>query len=103
MVVGGIFWAMLSAIYGVIGGLSGEVPIQGRFLVSLFGVLFFLSLPGTAVIELVNWLGRREEKQDTARAKAETPISLDRSYCTYCGSKMASDGIFCPSCGRKQP
>ena len=103
MVVGGLFWAIFSGIYGVIGGLSGEVPIQGRFLVSLFGVMFFLSLPGTAVIELVNWFGRRGEKRDTARAEAETSISLDRRCCTHCGSKMASDGIFCPSCGRKQP
>lgn len=42
----------------------------------------------------------------TARTTTTTsahPVTSDRKYCVYCGSKMAHEGVFCPNCGKQQP
>ncbi|MEM2843656.1 MAG: hypothetical protein QXZ53_07270 [Candidatus Bathyarchaeia archaeon] len=38
-VIGGIFWVMFSVVYGIIGGVTGEVPTEGLFLVSALSLI----------------------------------------------------------------
>ena len=103
MVVGGLFWTMFSVIYGIISGFGGEESVQGRFLVSTFGILFFFSLPCAVLLEFVSWLTHRGERQDITKVEVETRTKFEKKYCAHCGAEMFRNGIFCPNCGRKQP
>jgi uncharacterized protein YbaR (Trm112 family) len=112
MVIGGIFWVMFSVIYGVIGGLSGETPLEGMVLIYLFGMLFFFSVPVTIVIEVVNWVRQRRMERIRAVAKTETKEATMPSilsvakpkYCIECGIELKTLGetgkMICPKCGR---
>ena len=107
MVVGGIFWVMFSFV-GAIGQIgTGQVSPGMMTLVSLFGMLFFFSLPVTVVMELVGWIRRRRLRQ--AAVKVEAPIGSalplkKPKYCMDCGVELQSVGetgkSFCPKCNK---
>ena len=105
--------AIIASIIGIVGAaivesrtkISGVLMIVaavlGLIAVSFFYVLPMILLGIAGILALVR--KREPETPTTTTTIPAYPIMGDRKYCAYCGFQMASDGVFCPNCGKQQP
>ncbi|MEM0302338.1 MAG: hypothetical protein QXI54_04105 [Archaeoglobaceae archaeon] len=54
---------MFSVICGLEAGLTGECSGVSRALVYLFGIVFFFSLPVSILVEIIQFVKKRERKK----------------------------------------
>jgi len=59
--IGMVGWICFSVILGLAMGLRAEADPLLLALVYLFGMLFFFSLPVTAIAEVIIWIKKRKK------------------------------------------
>jgi len=104
--------AIIASIIGIVGAvivesktrISGVLMIVAAVL-GLIGVSFFYILPMIllGIAGILALLRKTEPETPMSATTIPThPTISDKKYCAYCGSEMASDGMFCPNCGKRQ-
>jgi len=99
--IGIIGWIAFSVVYGVIGGLSGHVPLEGWFFVYLFGLIFFFSLPVAIVAEIVSRYRRRKRIKAPEAEPSRLGPARPVVYCREYGRQMPSGSLYCDQCGTR--
>jgi len=63
LVIGLIGWAFFGFLAGLSKFAEGEFNPVAKFLVALFGFIFFFSIPVAVIFEIVRWLkkGKKEK------------------------------------------
>ena len=64
LVIGIIGWAFFGFLAGLSKLAEGEFDPVVRFLVALFGFIFFLSIPIAIIFEIIRWLKRKNERKN---------------------------------------
>ena len=71
----GLFgWVAFSVMYGILAGLGSKIPTTGYFLIDLFGIIFFFSLPMDLVAEVARWRRRKIKSEQNRQPQADYPL-----------------------------
>ena len=105
--------AIIFSIIGIVGAaiVESKTKISGVLMIvaavlGLISVFVFYVLPAIllGIAGILALLRKIEPEMPTVTTTASAhPVIGVRKYCVYCGSEIASVGIFCPNCGKQQP
>lgn len=99
--IGMVGWVFFSVIVGVGTGLGGEASPLLWGLMYLFGVVFFFSLPGAIVAEIVRWV-KRKRTSTTSTLQPHQPSAVGAlKYCQQCGNPTRPGTLYCDRCGQR--
>jgi hypothetical protein len=112
MIIGGVISAVLGLIW-IITFAIGLSNMKKKTGINTFGsamicvVLFFLGIPlligiflyGSALSQLANQEESTKREKTAASGGTRMPAGRGMTYCPYCGAKVETDALFCPTCG----